>query len=147
MAKSTRIHVDSDDRQNIFLLACILRLRIQPLLTYPEIADLLHSILPDIIPQFAKKAAPKNIQATLVESGCKTWLAGWLEVVFDLAERKGSGPWVQARDWDRKNVAEILRVAGLDGEKYTVVGDEEMSCMCTPDECSITYETLCLIGR
>lgn len=127
--KIHKIH-KKDDRQIILLMAYILRLRVQPLLTYDEIADLIITKLnPDTVPRFAKKCAPKEARPTFDESAIRPWLTTWLEQAFDLAESNAAYYWVKARDWDENRVAEILRVTGLTAKYYTVMGEEEMKCM------------------
>lgn len=142
MARLTRPqHKNSEDKQNLLLLACILRLRVQPLLDYSEIADLLFSMLPDVLIRFAKKAAPKEVKDSVAKNGIKPWVVVWLEKVFDLTEHAGTGAWLQARSWERKNVDEILGAAGLYEKQYTVAQEEEIDCKCSPAECLTTHET------
>ncbi|KAE8448106.1 hypothetical protein EG329_009871 [Mollisiaceae sp. DMI_Dod_QoI] len=123
-----KTHRNASWKRDTLLLTCILRLRIQPSIPYPSIAELLLSTLPDIAQGLANKAAPRDLRPTLADDkiALKKWLEGYLEERYKLAEDWGSEPWQLARDFDTGIVIEILRVMGLNEQGFEVMGDKEV---------------------
>jgi hypothetical protein len=126
MAKAHKVHRSKDAwKKDILLLTCILRLRVQPLLPYLEIADLFLQKIAAHIAHLVKKTAPQELWPTLVEKGTKEWLVGYLEDGFKAAEFWESQTWLKAREIDEMVVKEMLRVTGLDERGYVLAAEEE----------------------
>lgn len=128
MAKRSKPHRNANHKQHVTLIACILRLRIQPSVPYPEIAAILTTTLSDLTARFAKKVAPRDVKSSLPKQGMSKWLTEWLEEAFDNAEDWGSPIWIEARDWDEQNVRKMLKISGLEKKGYVVASEEEMKC-------------------
>jgi hypothetical protein len=119
-------HKNPDYKQNITILACILRLRIQPSVPYPLIAYILLSTLPDLTKGFLKKVAPKEVQS---EGRVEEWLIHWLEAAFETAEKQQEGAWKQARIMKEDGgVSEVLAITGLNDQGFGVASEEEVNC-------------------
>jgi hypothetical protein len=127
MAKKHKIHKSNAGwKRDILLLACILRLRVQPSVPFPEIADLFLRTQPDRMLRLVKHAAPKEIQTIIIENGLKDWLVEHLEEDFTVAEIRDFGTWRKAREMEESVVGEMLRVSGLDFMGYVLTTEKEM---------------------
>jgi hypothetical protein len=127
MAKRHKVHKNNNAwKRDILLLTCILRLRVQPSVPYPEIVDLFLRTQPTRMVRLAKVVL-KEAASTLVGEEMKGWLVGYLEEDFKGAEHGEFGTWKKAREMDESVVGEMLRVAGLDSQGYVLAAQEEMN--------------------
>ncbi|KUJ11818.1 uncharacterized protein LY89DRAFT_688318 [Mollisia scopiformis] len=123
-----KIHRNAPWKRDTLLLACILRLRVQPSVPYPIIASFLVHGFPDIIQKLAKKVAPRDLRPKLAEDrdALLGWLESYLEERYNLAEDWCSKPWQAARDWESDAVLDILDALGLEKMEYGVKEEEDM---------------------
>ncbi|KAG9239640.1 hypothetical protein BJ875DRAFT_436398 [Amylocarpus encephaloides] len=111
--------------KDITLITCILRLRAQPPVPYPRIADFLISKKLATNQQLASQTT-SSAHSRDAHTELKEWMMDFLPGMLETAEKEKATGWEMAREWDDGVVGEILQATKLAGEGYRVVEREEM---------------------
>jgi hypothetical protein len=152
--KAESYHKDAWKKDTL-LLTCILRLRVQPAVSYRDISDILLKALSKHLSGVAENSAnlaklkstttsnntSANTMSTIStsadsivvnnekderEAQMKEWLVQYFEEDFMGAEFRGDQAWWKARDMDAGVIGEMLRAADLYGKGHVVASREEM---------------------
>jgi hypothetical protein len=128
--KTKRIHRSNASWQkDIDLLICILRLRCEPAIPYPQIASyLIDAFTVPILRRSGHNiAAARDIPEGFdIKTATQEWMDKNLPEIFERAENGETEVWKMAREWDGGVVNEMLRISGLDVEGYKLASKGEM---------------------
>ncbi|TAQ86686.1 hypothetical protein B7494_g5002 [Chlorociboria aeruginascens] len=109
-------------RTESVLLTSVLRLRCLPPVPYDTIVNLILRHWPAEEPQ---KLLQKPDDEIGTDSEVRESLERFLKRVYEDAESKGNGAWLDATEWDEASICDILEIAGLEGG-YQVLSTQEI---------------------